>query len=86
MESGNVKVNSGSFTCVAVVTDAVGRGVAFNYFNWPESPGNAIVSRVPDPITNRYRFKVASARVRRIGESPFKRSLTTMSFAPRHVA
>lgn len=85
METGNIRIDSGSFTCVAIVTDAVRRGVAFNYFNWPESPGNAIVPRVPDPITNRYRFKLASARVRKIGESAYKRSLTTMSFAPRHV-
>lgn len=84
-ERGHIKVNSGSFTCVAMVTDAVRQGVAFNYFNWPESPGNAIVPRVPDPITNRYRFKLASARVRKIGESPYKHSLTTMSFAPRTI-
>jgi hypothetical protein len=40
---------------------------------------------VPDPVTNRYRFKLGKGRVTKIGESPYKRSFTTMSFAPRHI-
>jgi arsenite oxidase large subunit len=40
---------------------------------------------VPDPVTNRYRFKLGKGRIRKIGESPYKRSFTAMSFAPRTV-
>jgi hypothetical protein len=52
---------------------------------WPGSPANSIVPRVPDPVTNRYRFKLGKGRITRIGESPYKRSFTSMSFAPRPI-
>ena len=46
---------------------------------------NSIVPRVPDPVTNRDRFKLGKGRVTRIGESAYKRSSMAMSFAPRHI-
>jgi arsenite oxidase large subunit len=82
-KAGHIKSTTGSFTAVAMVTDAVKRGVTFNNFNWLTAPGNAVVPRVPDPLTNRYRFKLGKGRIRKIGESPYKRSFTTMTFAPR---
>jgi hypothetical protein len=59
--------------------------VAWTNFLWPDSPANAIVPRVPDPVTNRYRFKLGTGRISRVGESPYKRSFTAMSFAPRPI-
>ena len=59
-------------TAVAIVTDAVRPGVIFAAFIWPRWPGaaaNALVHRVPDPITNRYRFKLGKGRLTKIGES-----------------
>ena len=70
---------------MAIVTDAVRKGVAFTNFIWPGSPANSIVPRVPDPVTNRYRFKLGKGRVTKIGESAYKRSFTAMSFAPRPI-
>ncbi|MGH7307286.1 MAG: hypothetical protein ACREK6_01175 [Candidatus Rokuibacteriota bacterium] len=58
--------------------------MTFAYFGFPGNPANAVVPRVPDPVTNRYRFKLGKGRVARLGESPYKRSLTTMSFVPRN--
>ncbi|MBI4329936.1 MAG: hypothetical protein HY673_01485, partial [Chloroflexi bacterium] len=49
------------------------------------SPAISLGHRVPDPMTNRYRFKLAKGRVRKIGESPYKKSLTTMTFVSRNI-
>ncbi|MFQ5912456.1 MAG: arsenate reductase (azurin) large subunit [Nitrospinota bacterium] len=85
MKAGRIKTGTGSFTAVAIVTDALRRGVTFAYFGFPKNPANSVVPRVVDPMTNRYRFKLGKGRVRKIGESPYKRSLTTMSFVPRSI-
>lgn len=84
-EQGLIKTTKGSFTAVAIITDAVRPGVVFSYALWPGSPANSVVHRVPDPLTNRYRFKLGKGVVKKIGESPYKRTLTAMSFAPRTV-
>ena len=73
---------------VAMVTDAVRPGVVFAAFLWPRWPraaANSLVYRVPDPITNRYRFKLGKGKLRKTGESPYKRSLERMSFKPRTI-
>jgi arsenite oxidase large subunit len=69
----------------ASVTDQVRRGVTFACFGFPGNPANAVVPRVSDPLRNRYRFKLGKGRITRLGESPYRRSLTAMSFAPRNV-
>jgi len=85
MKAGHIKTTTASFTSVAIVTDAVRRGVAFTNFIWPGSPANSVVPRVPDPVTNRYRFKLGKGRITKIGESAYKRSYMAMSFAPRPI-
>src|SRR3990170_3726365 len=84
-KAGHIKTVTGSFVSVAIVTDAVRRGVAFTNFIWPGSPANSVVPRVPDPVTNRYRFKLGKGRITKIGESAYKRSYMAMSFAPRPI-
>ena len=46
---------------------------------------DALVPRVPDPISNCYRFKLGVGRIEKTGESPYKHSLQAMSFAPRNI-
>jgi arsenite oxidase large subunit len=84
-KAGHITSTTGSFNAVAIVTDAVRKGVTFAYFGFPGNPANSVVPRVPDPVTNRYRFKLGKGRVTKIGESPYKRSFTAMSFVPRTV-
>lgn len=84
-KAGHIQTTIGSLNAVAIVTDAVRKGVAFAYFGFPGNPANAVVPRVPDPVTNRYRFKLGKGRLTKIGESPYKRSFTSMSFAPRTI-
>jgi arsenite oxidase large subunit len=82
-ENGLIRVGRGEARAVALVTDAVRPGVMFTYFMWPSSAANSLVHRVPDPITNRYRFKLGKARVRRLGESPYKHSFDKATLKPR---
>jgi hypothetical protein len=65
-EPGHIRIGSGEITAVAMVTAAVLPGVIFANFAWPRFPksaANALVHRVPDPITNRYRFKLGKGRL-----------------------
>ena len=88
-EKGLIKTGKGSCKAVAFVTDAVRPGVLFTDFlwalGWPETEANSLVHRVPDPITNRYRFKLGKGKIRKIGESPWKNSFAKMTFAPRTI-
>ena len=70
---GHIKRGSDEMTAVAIVTEAVRPGVMFANFlhpRWPGAAANSLVHRVPDPITNRYRFKLGKGVVTRLGESP----------------
>ena len=53
----------------------------------PRLHGNltSLVHRVPDPTTNRYRFKLGKGRISKIGESPYKNSFEEMTFKPRTI-
>ena len=82
-EQGHIRVGSGKMEGVAIVTGAVRKGVLWTNALIPGAPANRLVHRVPDPITNRYRFKLGKGKIRKTGESPYKRDLTRMSFAPR---
>ena len=84
-EQGLIRIGSGEAFAVAIVSADVGRGVLFTNFLHPSSPANSLVHRVPDPITNRYRFKLGKAQIEKIGESPFKHSFEEMTFKPRTV-
>lgn len=86
MKNGLIRIGRGSCEGVAIVTDAVRPGLLFTNFLDVGSPSNSLVHRVPDPITNRYRFKLGKGKVTRIGESPYKSSFERMSFAPRTLA
>ncbi len=84
-EQGLIRQGRGEAVAVAIVSSDVKPGVLFTNFLHPSSPANSLVHRVPDPITNRYRFKLGKAMVERIGESPFKDSFEEMTFKPRTV-
>lgn len=83
--SGNIRVGRGEIKAVAIVTDATRPGVIFTNFLDLASPANSLVHRVPDPLTNRYRFKLGKGRIKKIGESPYKHSFDQMTFVPRTI-
>ena len=86
MEQGLIRQGGGDVRAVAIVSEDVKQGVIFANFLHPSSPANSLVHRVPDPITNRYRFKLGKAQIERIGESPYKNSFEEMSFKSRTVS
>ncbi|HEY3365078.1 MAG TPA: molybdopterin-dependent oxidoreductase [Symbiobacteriaceae bacterium] len=85
MKRGYIRVASGRVEAVAIVTDGVKKGVMFTNFLWSASPANALTHAVPDMVTERYPWKLGKARVRKLGESPFKRDDRFMSFLPRTI-
>ncbi|MCP4419503.1 MAG: arsenate reductase (azurin) large subunit [Chloroflexi bacterium] len=85
MEQGLIRQGHGEIVAVAMVTPDVKLGVFFTYFLFPANPSNSLVHRVPDPITNRYRFKLGKAQVKKIGESPYKNSFNRMTFKRRTI-
>ncbi|MGB3717047.1 MAG: hypothetical protein WA996_21720 [Candidatus Promineifilaceae bacterium] len=70
---------------MAIVNEDVLLNVILTNFLHPSSPANSLVHWAPDPITNRYRFKLGKAQIEKTGESPFKNSFEEMSFKPRTV-
>lgn len=84
-KNGHIKKVRGSYTGVAVVTDSIKKGVVFSNFLFPSQPCNSLSSSVQDPISLQPRYKQGIGRVKKIGESPYKRSFRAMSFAKQDV-
>lgn len=82
---GHIKMAKGSFKAVAIVTPAIKKGVIFTNFLKTDSWTNSLVGRVPDPITNNYRFKIGHGVVKKAGESPYKKTFAQMSFKRRDI-
>jgi arsenite oxidase large subunit len=85
LKNGHVKMTSASVSAVAMVTPSVKKGVGFMYFLHPTQPANSLAARIVDPLTNQYRYKIGIGKVKRIGESPYKRDFHTMTFVRRDV-
>ncbi|MBM3554080.1 MAG: arsenate reductase (azurin) large subunit [Alphaproteobacteria bacterium] len=85
MKDGHIVTTEARFQAVAIVSDEIREGVAKTNFNFTTSPGNAVVSAVPDPITNNYRYKLGRGTLRKVGESKYKTSFTHMSLKPRPI-
>ncbi|MDP1904741.1 MAG: arsenate reductase (azurin) large subunit [Pseudomonadota bacterium] len=86
MKDGFIQTSEGTFTAVAIVSDEMREGVAMASFNFPGAPANTVVSAVPDPVTNNYRYKLGRGVLTKLGESPYKHSFTAMSLKPRNIA
>jgi len=85
VDAGHIEFTTARVEAVAVVTPAMRKGVSFMFFLHTRNPANSLVARVPDPISNNYRYKLGVGQLRKIGESDYKHSFTQMSFAPRTI-
>ena len=85
MKRNHIKIVTGRFEAVAIVTPVVKKGVVFTNFLDKDNPANSITPRVPDPLTMNYRFKLSSGTVRKIGESPYKNTFAQMSLTRRNI-
>lgn len=86
-KKGYVKYDSASFEAVAIVTDAIKKGVCCTYFNLPSGKGtaNSLAGRILDPVSQRPRYKIARGRIEKVGESEFKHSFEAMTFKSRAI-
>lgn len=84
-KAGKIRIGKGAYEAVAIVTSAIRKGVLWSNALDATQPPNSVVHRVPDPITNRYRFKLGKGRITKTGESDFKSDLTQMTFRPRDI-
>ncbi|MFQ5534435.1 MAG: arsenate reductase (azurin) large subunit [Sphingomonadales bacterium] len=85
MKRGNVELSKAAVTGVAVVARHIKKGVLYMDFLHPAQPANALEGRIVDWISGNYNFKMGVARIKKIGESPYKHTFRTMSFAPRDI-
>lgn len=85
LKDGHIKTTNGQFVAVAIVSDEMREGVSMANFNYPQAPANAVCHAVPDPVTNNYRYKLGRGVLTKVGESPYKRSFTSMSLKPRNI-
>ena len=74
--------DQGSFTAAAYVTDSVPPGVLFTIFAYPDQWANSITPRWMHPANPVPPYKLARARVSRVGPSDLA---SRMSFAPRNL-
>ncbi len=85
MRNGNVELSEAAVTAVAMVTRAVKKGVLYMDFLHTSQPANALEGRVVDWISGNYNYKIGVAKISKIGESPYKNTFRSMSFAPRDI-
>jgi len=85
MKNGQIELTKGAVTAVAVVTPHVKKGLMFGNMIDMRQPTNALQPRVVDWISGNYNYKMGVAKVKKIGESGYKKDFRSMSFAPRNI-
>ncbi len=85
MKAGNVELSKAAVTGVAIVTRHIKKGIMYMDFLHTAQPANALEGRIVDWISGNYNYKMGVARVKKIGESPYKHGFRSMSFAPRDI-
>ncbi len=78
-----IQLDKAAVTAVAIVTPHVKKGTLYSNMLNTEQPSNVLQGRVPDQISGNYKMGVA--RIKKIGESKYKREFRAMSFAPRNL-
>jgi len=86
LKDGHIELTKASVKAVAIVTPAVRQGVAFMFNLDTKEPANSLAPRVPDPLSDNYRYKLGVGKIEKTGESPYKKSFEEMSFGRRDIA
>ena len=85
MKAGNVELTRAAVTGVAMVTRHIKKGMIYMDFLHTSQPANALEGRIVDWISGNYNYKMGTAKIKKIGVSPYKYSFRSMSFAPRDI-
>ncbi len=86
MNKGHIELTKAAVTAVAIVTPGVKKGLMYANMLDMRQPSNSLQARVVDNISGNYNYKMGVAMIKKIGESPYKHSFRSMSFAPRNIA
>lgn len=70
---------------MAIVTPAVKRGMLYANMIDMRQPSNSLTARVVDNISGNYNYKMGVARIKKLGESKYKKEFRSFSFAPRNI-
>lgn len=85
MKNGHIKLDKASISAVAIVTPTPKQGSLYANFLDMKNPTNSLAIRVPDNISGNYNYKMGVGKIKKIGESEFKKDFCGMSFAPRNI-
>jgi len=85
MKKGHIELSKAAVEAIAMVTPAVKEGVLYSNALNPKNPTNTLQGRVVDNISGNYNFKLGVCRIKKIGESEYKKTFKGMSFAPRNI-
>jgi len=85
MKNGHIELLKAAITAVAIVTPATKKGVLYSNFLSMQQPINSLTVRVPDNISGNYNYKMGVGKIKKIGESQYKKDFRSMSFAPRNI-
>jgi len=85
MKNGNVEFSKAAVTGVAMVTRHIKKGMMYMDFLHTSQPANSLEGRIVDWISGNYNYKMGVANIKKIGESPYKHTFRSMSFAPRDI-
>jgi arsenite oxidase large subunit len=86
LKEGHIEITKASVKAVAIVTPAVRQGVSFMFNLHTKESANSLAPRVPDPLSDNYRYKLGVGKIEKIGESPYKKTFEEMSFGRRDIA
>ena len=85
MKNGHIELSEAAVIAVAIVTPHVKTGVLYSNMLDIRQPSNALQGWVVDNISGNYTRKMGVARIKKLGESPYKKEFCSMSFAPRSI-
>jgi arsenite oxidase large subunit len=86
MKNGHIQLSKAAVTAVAIVTPVVKQGMLYANMLDMRQPSNALAARVVDQISGNYNFKMGVARIKKLGESKYKKEFRSFSWAPRNIA
>jgi len=86
MKNDQIELTKAAITAVAIVTPAIKKSVMYMDFLHMQQPANALEGRIVDWISGNYNYKMGVARVKKLGDSPYKHEFRTMSFKRRDIA
>ncbi len=85
LKKGHIELGKGAVTAVAIIAPHLKEGVLYSNMLDMRQPANALQGRVVDQVSGNYNFKMGVCRIKKVGETQYKKEFRSMSFAPRNV-